>query len=75
MYPYSCTCCNLETVNAAKQLRFRTNEWFGECDSASCSRETAEFQTALNSTHGLPSWLFKRLKKDWPEQAEIYAKP
>ena len=34
------------------------------------SRETDEFQIALNNTHGLPSWLFKRIKKDWPEQAE-----
>jgi len=32
------------------------------------SRETEEFQTALGNSHGLPSWLFKRLKKDWPEQ-------
>ena len=34
------------------------------------SRETEEFQTALEQAHGLSSWLFKRLKKDWPEHVD-----
>lgn len=59
-----------ETVNAAKQLGFESMSGLVNAILRRVSRETVEFQTALNSTHGLPSWLFKRLKKDWPEQAE-----
>jgi 16S rRNA (cytosine967-C5)-methyltransferase len=64
-----------ETVNAAKQLGFEPMSGLVNAILRRVSRETDEFQTALNNTHGLPSWLFKRLKKDWPEQAELYAKP
>lgn len=59
-----------ETVNAAKQLGFEPMSGLVNAILRRVSRETAEFQTALNHTHGLPSWLFKRLKKDWPEQVE-----
>ena len=59
-----------ETVNAAKQLGFEPMSGLVNAILRRVSRETAEFETALNNTHGLPSWLFKRLKKDWPEQAE-----
>ncbi|QER38202.1 16S rRNA (cytosine(967)-C(5))-methyltransferase RsmB [Acinetobacter suaedae] len=57
-----------ETVNAAKQLGFEPMSGLVNAILRRVSRETAEFETALNNTHGLPSWLFKRLKKDWPEQ-------
>ncbi|MFW2150500.1 16S rRNA (cytosine(967)-C(5))-methyltransferase RsmB [Acinetobacter gyllenbergii] len=59
-----------ETVNAAKQLGFEPMSGLVNAILRRVSRETDEFQTALNHTHGLPSWLFKRLKKDWPEQVE-----
>ena len=59
-----------ETVNAAKQLGFEPMSGLVNAILRRVSRETAEFETALNNTHGLPSWLFKRLKKDWPEQVE-----
>lgn len=59
-----------ETVNAAKQLGFEPMSGLVNAILRHVSRETDEFQIALNSTHGLPSWLFKRIKKDWPEQAE-----
>ena len=59
-----------ETVNAAKQLGFEPMSGLVNAILRRVSRETAEFESALNNTHGLPSWLFKRLKKDWPEQAE-----
>ncbi|OEY96838.1 16S rRNA (cytosine(967)-C(5))-methyltransferase [Acinetobacter proteolyticus] len=60
-----------ETVNAAKQLGFEPMSGLVNAILRRVSRETDEFQTALNHTHGLPSWLFKRLKKDWPEQVEL----
>ncbi len=59
-----------ETVNAAKQLGFEPMSGLVNAILRRVSRETDEFQIALNNTHGLPSWLFKRIKKDWPEQAE-----
>lgn len=59
-----------ETVNAAKQLGFEPMSGLVNAILRRVSRETDEFETALNDTHGLPSWLFKRLKKDWPEQVE-----
>ena len=59
-----------ETVTAAKQLGYQALSGVVNAILRRVSRETAEFESALNNTHGLPSWLFKRLKKDWPEQAE-----
>lgn len=57
-----------ETVNAAKQLGFEPLSGLVNAILRRVSRETEAFQTALNDSHGLPSWLYKRLKKDWPEQ-------
>lgn len=57
-----------ETVNATKQLGFESLSGVVNAILRRVSRETEEFQTALNSAHGLPSWMFKRLKRDWPEQ-------
>lgn len=57
-----------ETVNAAKQLGFEPMSGLVNAILRRVSRETTEFQTALNNTHGLPSWLFKRLKKDWADR-------
>ncbi|WOE30865.1 MULTISPECIES: 16S rRNA (cytosine(967)-C(5))-methyltransferase RsmB [unclassified Acinetobacter] len=54
-----------ETVTAIKQLGFSALSGVVNAILRRVSRETNEFQIALNQAHGLPSWLFKRLKKDW----------
>ncbi len=59
-----------ETVNAVKQLGFEPMSGLVNAVLRRVSRETSEFQQALDNAHGLPSWLFKRLKKDWPELVE-----
>ena len=57
-----------ETVTAVKQLGFQTLSGVVNAILRRVSRETNEFQIALDHAHGLPSWLFKRLKKDWGEE-------
>lgn len=57
-----------ETVTAAKQLGYEPLSGLVNAILRRVSRETEEFNVALNQAHGLPSWLFKRLKKDWGEQ-------
>ena len=59
-----------ETVDAAKQLGFEPMSGVVNAILRRVSRETSEFETALNNTHGLPSWLFKRLKRDWADQVD-----
>ncbi|SPL71151.1 16S rRNA (cytosine(967)-C(5))-methyltransferase RsmB [Acinetobacter stercoris] len=59
-----------ETVNAVKQLGFEALSGVVNAILRKVSRETPDFQKQLNQAHGLPSWLYKRLKKDWPEQIE-----
>lgn len=56
-----------ETVTAAKQLGFESMSGLVNAVLRRVSRETEEFGYALDQAHGLPSWLFKRLKKDWKE--------
>lgn len=58
-----------ETVTAVKQLGFSALSGVVNAILRRVSRETPAFQSALNQAHGLPSWLFKRLKKDWGEDA------
>lgn len=57
-----------ETVTAAKQLGYEALSGVVNAILRRVSRETDDFYDALNQAHGLPSWLFKRLKKDWPDQ-------
>ncbi len=57
-----------ETVTAAKQLGFEPLSGLVNAVLRRVSRETEEFSAGLEQAHGLPSWLFKRLKKDWGEQ-------
>ena len=57
-----------ETVEATKQLGFESLSGVVNAILRRVSRETEAFQAALAEAHGLPSWLFKRVKKDWPEQ-------
>lgn len=59
-----------ETVTAAKQLGYEPLSGLVNAILRRVSRETEEFNLALNQAHGLPSWLFKRLKKDWGEQLD-----
>lgn len=59
-----------ETVTATKQLGFQALSGVVNAILRRVSRETSVFEQALQTAHGLPSWLFKRLKKDWPEQLE-----
>lgn len=59
-----------ETVTATKQLGFLALSGVVNAILRRVSRETSVFEQALQAAHGLPSWLFKRLKKDWPEQLE-----
>lgn len=54
-----------ETVEALKQLGYSPLSGLVNAVLRRVSRETPEFQEQLAQTHGLPSWLFKRLKKDW----------
>ena len=54
-----------ETVEAVKQLGYAPLSGLVNAVLRRVSRETLEFQEQLAQTHGLPSWLFKRLKKDW----------
>lgn len=57
-----------ETVDACKQMGFVGLSGMVNAILRSASRDIPDFQTRLNAAHGLPSWLYKRLKKDWPEQ-------
>lgn len=52
-----------ETVTAAKQLGYQA---LSGAVNAICVvfHVASEFQMALAQAHGLPSWLYKRLKKD-----------
>lgn len=56
-----------ETVTAVKQLGFQTLSGVVNAILRRVSRETSGFEIALKEAHGLPSWLYKRLKKDWGE--------
>ena len=59
-----------ETVNAAKQLGFESMSGLVNAVLRRATRESETFYDVLENSHGLPSWLFKRLKKDWPEHLE-----
>ena len=57
-----------ETVTAAKQLGYEPLSGLVNAILRRVSRETEDFNEGLQQAHGLPSWLFKRLKKDWGEK-------
>lgn len=59
-----------ETVTACKQLGFPALSGVANAILRRATREKTEFQNTLNQAHGLPSWLYKRLKKDWSEQLD-----
>ena len=57
-----------ETVSAVKQLGYESASGLVNAILRRVTREQAHFAEQLAQAHGLPSWLYKRLKKDWPEQ-------
>lgn len=59
-----------ETVTASKQLGFHALSGIVNAILRRATRETEDFQQHLQQAHGLPSWLYKRLKKDWPLQVD-----
>lgn len=56
-----------ETVDASKQLGMESLSGVVNAILRRATRETEQFYEVLEQAHGLPSWLFKRLKKDWGE--------
>lgn len=61
-----------ETVEACKQLGMESLSGVVNAILRRATRETEQFYDVLENAPGLPSWLSKRLKKDWGEQlAEI----
>lgn len=59
-----------ETVDACKQLGFEGLSGVVNAILRKASRDVESFQEQLSQSHGLPSWLYKRLKKDWGELSE-----
>ena len=61
-----------ETVEAAKQLGMGSLSGVVNAILRRATRESEQFYDVLENASNLPSWLAKRLKKDWGEQlAEI----
>ncbi|MDO4223021.1 MAG: 16S rRNA (cytosine(967)-C(5))-methyltransferase RsmB [Acinetobacter sp.] len=58
-----------ETVDACKQLGYDGLSGVVNAILRRATREQDDFQAILSQAHGLPSWLYKRLKKDWGEQS------
>lgn len=70
LYQILCTriahhACISETVEATKQLGYEGLSSVVNAILRKATRELDTFQHSLQQAHGLPSWLFKRLKKDW----------
>ena len=59
-----------ETVEACKQLGMESLSGVVNAILRRATRETEQFYDVLEQAHGLPSWLFKRLKKDWGDDFE-----
>ncbi|WP_180157343.1 16S rRNA (cytosine(967)-C(5))-methyltransferase RsmB [Acinetobacter sp. YH12045] len=57
-----------ETVEAAKQLGMGSLSGLINAILRRATRETEQFYDVLEQATNLPSWLSKRLKKDWGEQ-------
>lgn len=59
-----------ETVTAVKQLGFSPLSGVVNAVLRKVSRDQENFKQIIVNAHGLPSWLYKRLKRDWPEQIQ-----
>ena len=57
-----------ETVEASKQLGMESLSGVVNAILRRATRETEQFYDVLEQASNLPSWLSKRLKKDWGEQ-------
>ena len=57
-----------ETVEATKQLGMESLSGVVNAILRRATRETEQFYDVLEQATNLPSWLSKRLKKDWGEQ-------
>lgn len=57
-----------ETVEASKQLGMESLSGVVNAILRRATRETEQFYDVLEQATNLPSWLSKRLKKDWGEQ-------
>ena len=57
-----------ETVEASKQLGMESLSGVVNAILRRATRETEQFYDVLENASNLPSWLAKRLKKDWDEQ-------
>jgi 16S rRNA (cytosine967-C5)-methyltransferase len=57
-----------ETVTGVKQLGFESASGLVNAVLRRVTRERETLAAQLAEAHGLPSWLYKRLKKDWPDQ-------
>lgn len=60
-----------ETVAAVKQLGFESASGLVNAILRRAVRERVSLQQQLEQAHGLPSWLYKRLKKDWSDEVEL----
>lgn len=56
-----------ETVNAIKQLELGQFSALVNAILRQCTRAPDKLTTAVQQAHALPSWLYKRLKNNWPE--------
>lgn len=62
-----------ETVTATKQLGFHALSGIVNAILRRATRETDAFQSQLQQAHGLPSWLYKRLKETGQHNSMISA--
>lgn len=60
-----------ETVAAVKQLGFESASGLVNAILRRAVRERVSLQQQLEQAHGLPSWLYKRLKKDWSDEIQL----
>lgn len=59
-----------ETVEACKQLGYSQFSGVVNAILRRVTRDIEQFRVEIEQVHGLPSWLFKRLKKDWGEASK-----
>lgn len=62
-----------ETVEAIKQLKLDKASGLVNALLRRASRELDSMQAQFDANHALPAWLYKQLKKDWPQQANHIA--